>query len=209
MNRWQIRFTGTGTMTQVASPQEVIEGLRAGDWDSTDEVRGPDDTDWRSVEDHPAFADIASEISPPRIDPPDETRLDMNPLIDVALVLLIFFIITTTYASLRRSIDVPAEPEDKKGKVEKKVTAEDLKDVAFSITVWMNGEKPIVKIDDKIVDEKSLERVVREHVRSTGRRELILAVEGKVPWGVEASVHDAAKAAEITRIYRRPYKPPS
>ena len=46
-------------------------------------------------------------MGPPPGEAPDETRLDMNPLIDVALVLLIFFILTTTYESLRRAIDLP------------------------------------------------------------------------------------------------------
>ena len=39
----------------------------------------------------------------------------MNPLIDVCLVLLIFFILTITYASLERAIDVPQLNPDQKG----------------------------------------------------------------------------------------------
>jgi biopolymer transport protein ExbD len=207
-DNWQIRFESTGSIVAVETPARVFDGLKSGEWEATDEVRGPSDADWRPIQDHPAFADTVSDLEPPHIDPPDETRLDMNPLIDVALVLLIFFILTTTYASLRRSIEVPPEPDDKSGK-QNLVKPEDLKDVAFNVTIWMDGDTPRIKLEDKIIDEKELERALGDHVRNTGRRQLILSVDGKVPWGVEAAVHDAAKSADVTQIYRRKYKPAS
>lgn len=205
---WQVRYAGTSTAVRAESPQRVIEGLRSGEWDVTDEVRGPDDSAWRPIEDHPRFEEFAADIAPPRVEPPDETRLDMNPLIDVALVLLIFFIITTTYATLRRSINVPSEPDDKSGQAAAKVRPEDLKDVAFAVTVWMDGTTPRIRVEDKIVDAADVERAIADQVRSSGRRQLILSVEGKVPWGIEAAVHDAAKAADVNHIYRRKYVPP-
>lgn len=203
---WQIRFESTGLTLPLSSGGKVLEGLHTGEWDMTDEVRGPDDADWRPIEDHPAFAESISELDAPRAEPPDETRLDMNPLIDVALVLLIFFILTTTYSTLRRSIDVPAEP-DGKGKQENVVTANDLKNLAFNLTVWSDGDTFRVKLEDSILDMKDLEKLMIEQVRNSGKRQLILSVDGKVPWGVEALVYDAAKAAEVTQIYRKKYKP--
>ena len=203
---WQVRFESTGSVVSLDGPQRVLEGLRSGEWDITDEVRGPGDADWRPIEDHPAFADAVSELEPPRVDPPDETRLDMNPLIDVSLVLLIFFILTTTYASLRRSIDVPPEPDPNAGK-QTLVKPEDMQDRAFNVTVWMDGDTPRIKIEDKIIDINELERAIGDQVRTTGRREIILSVEGKVPWGIEAAIHDAAKAGDVTQIYFKKYKP--
>ncbi|CAN5282484.1 hypothetical protein BH11PLA2_BH11PLA2_35140 [soil metagenome] len=205
-NTWQVRFESTGTMVPLTNPQQVLEGMRAGNWEATDEVRGPSDEDWQRIEDHPTFADAVSDLSPPRIEPADETHLDMNPLIDVTLVLLIFFILTTTVASLRRSIEVPAEPEDKKGQVATKVKPEDIKDVAFNVTLWMDNGVPRIKLEDKVIDVNELERAMLDQVRNTGRRQLILSVDGKAPWGAEAAVHDAAKGADITQIYRKKWK---
>ncbi len=202
---WQIRFEGSGSIVPVASAISVLDGLRSGEWETTDEVRGPGDNDWRPIEDHPTFADSTSDLSPPRIEPPDETRLDMNPLIDVSLVLLIFFILTTSYSSLRRSIDMPAEPEEKTGPA--KIRMSDIRDSSLEVTVWMDGEVPRIKLQDRIVDPRELEREMIAIVRESGRRQLILSVDGQVPWGVEAGVHDAAKAAEINQIYRKKYKP--
>ena len=112
MKDWLVRLDGATDAVSVPTPQRVLEGLRDGDWEPTDAVRGPGDRDWLAIEDHPVFAEAVAEMGPPPPEKPDETRLDMNPLIDVALVLLIFFILTTSYASLRRAIELPPSPSD-------------------------------------------------------------------------------------------------
>ena len=113
MARWQIRHEGSPHIVDLPSATRVLEGIRDGDWEATDEVRGPDEKQWQAIEDHPLFAETMAELEPPAMEKPDETRLDMNPLIDVALVLLIFFIITATYSSLRRSLELPPiQPEE-------------------------------------------------------------------------------------------------
>lgn len=202
MSTWRIRFEGSPSVVEVPTAAKVLEGIRDGEWEPSDEVRGPGDPGWTPIEDHPQFADPVAEMEPPAAEHPDETRLDMNPLIDVALVLLIFFILTTTYSSLRRTIDVPAEPEQ--GEKSKQPTPEELDQRTFHVTCWMEGQKPTVKIEDKLVEVKDLEKEVKAFVQSTGRREMLLEVDGRVPWGIEALIHDAAKAADIHQIYRKP-----
>lgn len=205
MSTWRIRYEGSPAVVDVPSATRVVEGLRDGEWEPTDEVRGPGDPGWTPIEDHPQFAEAVAELGPPAGEHPDETRLDMNPLIDVALVLLIFFILTTTYASLRRTIDVPAAP-DSEGKVSAQPKTEEIENRTFHVTCWMEDGKPTIKIENEVVDPKNLEKAVKEYVKSTGRREMLLEVDGRVPWGVEASIHDAAKAAEIHQIWRKPKK---
>ena len=94
--------------------QALLEGLQDGAWEATDEVMGPDDKTWVAIESHPALAEIAADMEPP---PPrtydDETRLDMNALIDVCLVLLIFFILTTTVAAMQKRLEAPSVEEGK------------------------------------------------------------------------------------------------
>ena len=201
MSNWRVRLQGSPQIVDVASAQKVLEGLRDGDWEPSDEVRGPADRDWRAIEDHPQFEDFVAEMAPPRVEPPDESRLDMNPLIDVSLVLLIFFILTTTYSSLRRAIDLPPEPPDKDSSGPVVVKADDLKDRTFEVKAWMERGQPTITINDQAVTLDELEVKVKDIVKNTGRKEMYVRVTDDVPWGVEAKLYDAAKAAQVTQIY--------
>src|SRR5262245_36028106 len=105
---YSVRHQGSPQSVPNLTPAQIVEGLQEGMWEPTDEVRGPQDADWVAIEAHPQFAEIAADLEPP---PPrvydDETRLDFNALIDVCLVLLIFFILTTSYATLQKILDAP------------------------------------------------------------------------------------------------------
>src|SRR5205823_5338981 len=115
---WKIRHEGSPRSIDVASLQQVVEGLQDGLWEPTDEVMSPQDKDWVAIENHPQLAEVAMDLEPPAASAhEDETRLDMNPLIDVALVLLIFFILTTSYAALQRMLEMPKMKEDDLTKV--------------------------------------------------------------------------------------------
>src|SRR3954447_25725026 len=106
--RYSVRHEGSPQSVADQSAGAVAAGLRDGRWEPTDEVRGDGEAGWVALEDHPRFAEDAADVAPPpRKEHPDETRLDMNPLIDVALVLLIFFILTTTYETIRKVLDLP------------------------------------------------------------------------------------------------------
>src|SRR5687768_11186452 len=101
MNTWKMRHEGAPQSVEGLTAELIVEGVQEGQWEPTDEVMGPGESDWKSLETHPHFAEAMAAYDPPMSPPlPDETRLDMNPLIDVALVLLIFFILTTTYTEL-------------------------------------------------------------------------------------------------------------
>ncbi|MFO0848743.1 MAG: biopolymer transporter ExbD [Gemmataceae bacterium] len=198
---WRVRHEGSPEVIEVPSPQRVLEGLRDGDWEPTDEVRGPADRGWTALEEHPLFAEACADLEPPPAAHPDETRLDMNPLIDVALVLLIFFILTATYSTLRRSIELPPEPSEDKGKATATVKLEDIKNTSFKVKLWMEDGKPVGRIDDKPMDVNNLEQEVANYVKATGRRQMFADVAGDVPWGVEAKLYDAAKGAEVREIF--------
>src|SRR3954463_1783889 len=114
---WKIRHEGSPRSLDMTLDQ-VRQGLVDGHWEGTDEVMGPGETEWVAIENHPQLEELASEIEPPP--PPhydDETRLDMTALIDVCLVLLVFFILTTTVAALSVRIEAPGvEESDNKAK---------------------------------------------------------------------------------------------
>src|ERR1700722_14948326 len=98
---WKVRHEGSPKHIEVATAQEVLQGLIDGQWEPTDEVRGSEDAAWVALENHPQFAEAAADLEPVPKFHEDESKLDMNALIDVCLVLLIFFILTTSYAQLQ------------------------------------------------------------------------------------------------------------
>src|SRR5947209_307799 len=112
---WKARHEGSPQSVELAL-EDLLEGLRDGNWELTDEACAPGETTWYAIEAHPRLAEIVADFEPPaprRHD--EETRLDMNALIDVTLVLLIFFILTTSYAALQKRLEAPNVSRDKAG----------------------------------------------------------------------------------------------
>src|SRR4051794_10516545 len=113
---WKVRHEGSPQFVEMTQ-QELLQGLLDGLWEPTDEVMGPGENAWTAIENHPALAKVAEELEPKPVKTyDDETRLDMNALIDVTLVLLIFFILTTTVAAMQKRLEAPT-PEEGKVKV--------------------------------------------------------------------------------------------
>src|SRR5437763_4556951 len=201
MSNWLVRPEGSPTASALPSAEAVLAGLRDGVYTSTDEVKGPADRDWVAIEAHPRFEEACADLEGPAPEHPDETHLDMNPLIDVCLVLLIFFILTITYESLKRVIEVPeAATEQKPGP---RINYPDYKDRVVLVQARMEGDKAVIKVEGK---ETPLEQVfdrIKEAFgtkKAVGTREMILDVEGAVPWGVLTALMDAAKGNKVDKI---------
>jgi biopolymer transport protein ExbD len=198
MSAWQVRKEGSPEAVGLPSEADVLAGLRDGNFSPTDEVKGPADADWQPIETHPTFAEAAQEVEPPPAEAVDETHLDMNPLIDVCLVLLIFFILTITYASLERALDVPEDTADEKAAP--KISREEIKDRVFKVIVRMDGERPVIKIEGKEVPVERLFAEMQTVINTTGRKEMLLDIDKDVPWGVETAILDAAKGNKVHSI---------
>jgi biopolymer transport protein ExbD len=198
---WKIRHEGSPRSIDVASLQQVVEGMQDGLWETTDEVMGPEDKEWVAIENHPQLADVAMDLEPPvAAAHEDETRLDMNPLIDVALVLLIFFILTTSYAALQRLLEMPKMKDDDPTKVVR-VTPEDVKKLTIWVKVQKGNDKPVFLIEDKVVAEKDLLGELSRFVKDTRKTEMLLDVQKGVDWGTVVAVQDAAKGAGIQHAH--------
>jgi len=198
---WLVRPEGTDTPIALASSADVLAGLRDGIFRPTDDVKGPADPRWTTIESHPAFTEAAEELEPL---PPehDDTHLDMNPLIDVCLVLLIFFMLTITYASLERAIDVPeTSPE---GAATKPIEFKDIKDQVFRVTAKMDGENPVILIEKEAVKLDELEDKIKRVVEKSGRHKMLLDIDGNVPWGIQTAILDAAKGNDVRNIFYHP-----
>ncbi len=202
MSAWQVRKEGSTDVYRLPAAADVVTALRDGNFVPADEVKGPTDADWQPIETHPMLAEAALDVDPPPAVVADDTHLDMNPLIDVCLVLLIFFILTITYASLERAVSVPDDTAEDKGAP--RTEMKDIKDRVFIVTAKMDGERPVIKIGTHgALKEVPFERVFAEMesvINTTGRKEMVLDIDKDVPWGVETAILDAANGNKVHNI---------
>jgi biopolymer transport protein ExbD len=206
---WRIRHEGSPRSIDGLTPQQVVEGLQDGLWEPTDEVMGPQDRQWQAIEAHPQFAEIAAEIEPlpPKVHE-DETRLDMNPLIDVALVLLIFFILTTSYAALQKVLEMPHASAMGPIPELRVVKDREVKETMIKVEARMVNGKPVIKVEDEVVDVADLLPALGKYVRQTTKTHLLLDAQD-VDWGTVVAIQDAARGVDMQKVYFPVKKPPA
>lgn len=196
---WKLRHEGSPTAVGDLTLAQVAEGLADGHWEPTDEVMGPNETTWVPIENHPQLAEIAADLEPP---PPrvydDETRLDFNALIDVCLVLLIFFILTTSYAVLQKRLEAPGVSADKVGPPV--VTKEKITQQMVHVIVRMENGKPVFQVEEQIVDPSRLEYELSKYLKATKKTQLLLEVEYDAPQSAMVAALDAAKGAGMEKV---------
>ncbi len=196
---WRIRHQGSPRAIEGLTLEQVVEGLQDGLWEPTDEIMGPNDGDWVAIENHPQFAELAMDLElsqPKHYD--DETRLDMNPLIDVCLVLLIFFILTTSYAALQKVLDMPSVSSRDGALV---VTKDKVKELMVKVEVRNDNGKPAIQVEDKPVTEESLRGALESYFKHDRKTEILLDATSDVDWGTIVMVQDAAKGAGMQRVH--------
>ena len=209
---WQLRHAGSPQVVQGLSLEQIVDGLCDGVWDVTDEVRGPGDPAWQPIENHPALAEVAEELDhPPPARHDEATSIDMNALIDVCLVLLIFFILTTSYVNMvQKVVPLPTVKTDEKKGV-KVVTQKDVKarmikvaastDAAGKPVVLIQNQKANVLTEDgTTIDPDKLADALRPYVRGEDRKREILLDARDVSWETVIRLQDGARAAGIQAV---------
>jgi biopolymer transport protein ExbD len=211
---WQLRHEGSPRAIRDLTLQAIVDGLRDGLWHSTDEVMGPGETQWRHIESHPKLEEIVEELEAPPPRRPEPTSLDMNALIDVCLVLLIFFILTTTYANLVQKV-VPIPVDRAEAVKVKALKVEDIKAKMIMVTAADKSGKPEVLVerqridvltpDGKGIDTAKLRSALQPYVRGEDHKtEMLLDARG-VTWEAVIQIQDAARDAGIKVIkYAKP-----
>jgi biopolymer transport protein ExbD len=173
--------------------------LQNGLWEPTDEVMGPLDANWVALENHPQFEDAAVDLeahAPRHYD--DETHLDFNPLIDVCLVLLIFFILTTSYAALQKVLPMPSISLKSAGPPV--VSPERVDQFMIKVVARQENGKPVIRVEEKEVEPENLVGALRQWVNEKRKTELLIDAQG-VDWGTFVTIQDAAKGADVQKVY--------
>jgi biopolymer transport protein ExbD len=196
---WKVRHQGSPESVELSQP-DLSQQLLDGQWEPTDEVMGPDDRAWVEIDNHPALAEIAADMEPP---PPrhydDETHLDMTALIDVTLVLLIFFILTTTMALIQKRMEAPSVQDDK-GPSVAKMTEQQVEQQLIHVKVTMEGGKPIVLVEKEPVEMDKLVAALRRFARSSGKTDMLLEHDDKVDLDTVVQIIDKAKGAGMNKV---------
>lgn len=199
---WAVRYEGSPHAVEGLTLEQVTAGLQDGQWEGTDEVKGPQDADWQAFESHPLFAEAVTELEPPPRVVEDETRLDMTPLIDVTLVLLIFFILTTSYAAIERMLESAGLTGSKPAGA---VSAEEVAHTMIRVEVRMQDGRPVIYMQSgdvlkKDVPADKLEETLLSLPRE-GKTALLIDHDDQVKHGLIVRIQDAAKQAKIDQVY--------
>jgi biopolymer transport protein ExbD len=209
---WHLRHEGSPQELGDLTLAQIVEGLRDGLWEPTDEVKGPSDRDWQAIENHPSLAEVAEEIEAPPLQRREEgTHLDFNALIDVCLVLLIFFILTTTYVStVQKVVPLPTLKSD--GTKARVLSVKEVKDRMIRLQASVDAAgKPVLRVenqpiqvlaaDGQTIDPDKLRDALKPYVRGADRKtEVILDARG-ITWGTVIAIQDGAKAAGVHTIH--------
>jgi biopolymer transport protein ExbD len=199
---WKIRHEGSPRSVDDLTLAQVLEGMQDGLWEATDEVIGPGETEWTAIENHPQLADVAADLEPPPARTyDDETRLDMNALIDVCLVLLIFFMLITSYSILQKRLEQPSVTElDPKHMTV--VRIKDAQEQMLHVKVTMENDHAVIRMEDNVLDANDLEAAFSRARKGTTKTELLLEAEYDVPHSALVAIQDAASGARLSKIHR-------
>lgn len=208
---WQVRHEGSPQAIRDLTLQQIAEGLRDGLWETTDEVMGPADKTWQAIENHPQLAELAEEIeAPPPHRHEEGTHLDFNALIDVCLVLLIFFILTTSYATTVQKV-VPLPHLQTEGKKPRVVSLKDVKERMIRLQARVDASgNPVLHLENQpiqvaaegqTIDPVKLREALKPYIRGEDRKmEILLDAQG-INWGTVIAIQDGAKAAGVHAIH--------
>ncbi|HEX3635374.1 MAG TPA: biopolymer transporter ExbD [Paraburkholderia sp.] len=114
-------------------------------------------------------------------------EINMTPLVDVMLVLLIVFMVTIPVMRHAVKIDLPHASSQK----------EDTKPAQVTVTVDADGN---VLWDDRKVDDAALREKIAEAAQANPQPELHLDADRKVAYEKVAEVMSAAQAGGLTKI---------
>lgn len=203
---WRLRHEGSPQpVPQPLTSEQIVEGLKDGVYATTDEVRGPKDAKWVALESHPHFVEVSEVIQAIEDEAGHEVEdnnIDMNPLIDVCLVLLVFFILATTMSVMEKMMRLPPNaPSDSKPrtvtesqakqfivlKIEKKGAATNFNVNGYDVQGYD------AEAEGKLLRE--LERLVKE-----GKNTMVLDIAPNVEFNAYTYAFDLATQARINKV---------
>ena len=122
-----------------------------------------------------------------RIREDEEAAVDLTPMLDVVFIMLIFFIVTTSFVK-EAGIDVN---KPKAAQAQKKPTA------TIFIAIRPNGE---IHMDKRVVDIERVSATIEKMLAESPTDTVIIQADREAKHGVVVKVMDQIKAAGIDKI---------
>jgi len=115
-------------------------------------------------------------------------NLDITPLIDVIFLLVIFFMISTTFLSYNEiKVKLPEAAAESK----------QMNTVPVEITITRENK---IYIDEKIVKPKDLLTSLQQRIATMTDKTLVIRADGQVKHQLVVQVMDTAKSAGIDKL---------
>ena len=123
--------------------------------------------------------------------PPEEPDVNLTPLIDVVFLMLIFFMVSTTFQKESVvKIDLPKASAQE----------EELKEGVVEVTVNASGEYFINRVRVLNRDPKTLKAAIIKHAGTNNERPFIIRADAKAPHQSVVTVMDVAGQGGFSRL---------
>lgn len=123
--------------------------------------------------------------------PPEEPDVNLTPLIDVVFLMLIFFMVSTTFQKESVvKIDLPRASAQE----------EELKEGVVEVTVNASGEYFINRVRVLNRDPRTLKAAIIKHAGSNNDRPFIIRADAKAPHQSVVTVMDVAGQLGFSRL---------
>ena len=126
-----------------------------------------------------------------------DDEMDLTPMVDVTFQLLIFFMVTASFA-LQKSIQVPTPDPDKKGATQQLQILEDLE--GSSIRVQIDATNVITIDDEPLSDPSRLADALKDKMRKEQKTEILISAHAAALHRSVISVIDAANHIGMQKI---------
>lgn len=122
----------------------------------------------------------------------DDVQINLTPLIDVVFLLLIFFMVSTTFNhSSELTINLPSAK-----------TGEVIDDRSQDVEVVITSDGQYVINGQTLINEKvdTLVKGIQEVSQGNDKHPIIITADAKAPYEMVLKVYDAAASLGITKI---------
>lgn len=194
MSRWDLRNHDSDSKLMILESIEIQGLIVSGLISIDDEIRKEGETTWKTLIDYPEFDDAFSVKSSIKHD--EDENIDMNALIDVCLVLLVFFILLTSYAKLVQHLEAAKTNPD--SKIPSITTTQ--ADQKTKVVIKTEAGKTLFYINEQVVESENLTTALKASARKLKSKDLILFYSDDVPYQAVISIQDAARAADFQQI---------